>query len=174
MSILALDQSYTSTGYAVLDESLNVLECGKVCTTKDKLDSDKINSICNKCKDLINTYNVNKIILEEQYVKRNMRTALKLSRLFGAIMYFSIVNQIELVPIEPSKIRKILLDNGKADKEEVAEYVIQFYKECPVVKSVGPYSDKNNKKKTSDIYDAISIGMSYLIGMKNGEEFRKI
>lgn len=174
MKILALDASFTSTGYAVLDNKLNVIECGKV-TPKEKLpDSKRILEICDKCEELISKYSISKVVIEEQYVKRNPNTALKLSRLFGAIIYLTSICDVELIPMEASKIRKILLGNGKADKEEVAGYVLYYYKDSDIVKNIGPYSDKKNKKKTSDIYDAISIGMSYIIGVNSGENFKSI
>lgn len=174
MKILALDASFTSTGYAVLNSKMDVIECGKV-TPKEKLpDSKRISEICEKCEELIVKYSISKVVIEEQYVKRNMNTALKLSRLFGAIMYLTNIMDVELIPIEASKIRKILLGDGKADKEEIAEYVLYTYKNSDIVKAIGPYSDKKNKKKTSDIYDAISIGMSYIVGEKCGEVLQPI
>ena len=49
---------------------------------------------------------------------------------------------------------------GNAKKEEVANAVLSIYPN--LLEEIGPYSDKSNKQKTSDIYDSISIGLSYI------------
>jgi hypothetical protein len=65
---------------------------------------------------------------------------------------------------QPSEIRKNFGLPGNAKKEQVATEVLKYY---PYLDSqIGPYSDKANKQKTSDIYDAISIGLSYILNLK--------
>ncbi len=65
---------------------------------------------------------------------------------------------------QPKEIRKNFGLSGAAKKEEVAQEVLKYY---PFLEQqIGPYSDKNNKQKTSDIYDAISIGLSYILNLE--------
>ena len=66
----------------------------------------------------------------------------------------------------PTEIRKILLNKGNAKKEEVAKKIQEIYKDNPNV-NLGEFNDKSNKKKNSDMYDAISIGVSYIRKKKN-------
>jgi hypothetical protein len=42
-----------------------------------------------------------------------------------------------------------------------------MFRDNPIVQAIGPYSDRPGKKKTSDMYDAISIGVSYLLKVNN-------
>ena len=62
--------------------------------------------------------------------------------------------------LAPTTTRKILLGDGKAKKEQVANYIREN------IIDIGEYSDKENKtkgiKKTSDIYDSICLAFSYL------------
>ena len=62
----------------------------------------------------------------------------------------------------PSEIRKAFGCGGRAKKDEVAQAVINMYPNNDKLNNIGPYSDKQNKNKTSDIYDAISIGIAFI------------
>lgn len=162
MNILSLDLSYSSTGYCVISDDLKVIVCDKITTKSKDDDCIRIYNICNKCKELIEIYNISKIVVENQYVSINKNTALKLSKLLGAIMYLSQITNCEFDSITPSEARSILIGNGKGTKEDVASYICEYYEDNKIIDSIGPYSDKSNKSKTSDIYDAISIGMAYI------------
>jgi Holliday junction resolvasome RuvABC endonuclease subunit len=56
----------------------------------------------------------------------------------------------------PSEIKQAVTGRGNAEKEEVAAELLRIYKDNSKVQSIGPFSDKSNKKKTSDIYDAVA------------------
>jgi Holliday junction resolvasome RuvABC endonuclease subunit len=92
---------------------------------------------------------------------KNVKTALQLSRLRGALMMVSRIKGVELEYPEPSVIRERLMDKGDATKEEVAAYIQELYSDNENVQQLGPFNDNNNKDKNSDIYDAISIGVAY-------------
>ena len=74
----------------------------------------------------------------------------------------------------PSEIRKTLGCGGNAKKEDVAQAIVNMYPDNKKLDIIGPYSDKQNKNKTSDIYDAISIGVAFVKnhnrGVVNGNE----
>ena len=69
----------------------------------------------------------------------------------------------------PTQIRKHLGIGGNAKKDDVAQVIVDMYPNNKKLAIIGPYSDKQNKDKTSDIYDAISIGVAYIKGLKDGE-----
>ena len=173
MNIIALDASLSSTGYCIMDDNKEVIDCGKITTNSKNKDSHRISFICKKCEELIIIYDIKCVVIEGQFVSRNKNTAMKLSRLFGAIMYLSQIHDIDIISIEPNRVRSILL-HGDCDKEEMAKFILDSYEFNCIVTSIGPYSDKSNKAKTSDIYDSISIGMAYMVGIENGEEFKPI
>lgn len=174
MRILALDASLSSTGYCVMDDAMDIICCGKITTKSKDLFSKRLNIICGECESLINDYKVDRVIVEGQYVHRNKNTAMKLSRLFGALIYMASSNDIDIYVVEPSKVRRILLGDGDSCKEEIASYVESYYKNNKLLSGVGAYSDKSNKDKTSDIYDSISIGMSYITGIGSEESFNRL
>jgi crossover junction endodeoxyribonuclease RuvC len=93
-----------------------------------------------------------------------MRSSLKLAELRGALIAYFKYNGCEVIHQPPKEIRKRFGLKGNATKEEVSKEVLKYY---PYLEyDIGPYSDKPNKRKTSDIYDAIATGLSYVLNLK--------
>ena len=76
-------------------------------------------------------------------------------------MYMLRSRGIRLIYLTPSEIRKKLMNNGSATKEEVAEYIRKYYEYDDSIQNLGEFNDKPNKNKNSDIYDAISIALAH-------------
>lgn len=165
--ILAIDSSLSSTGYAIIDyDTEEVQLTGRIQTNNNETEDDRVLKICNKLLIFCELYNIKTSIMESQYYTVNAQTTMQLSRLRGAIMYALRNNDITLSYMLPTEIRKILLNKGSAKKEEVAKKVQELCKGNPNV-NLGEFNDKSNKKKNSDMYDAISIGLSYIKKIKN-------
>lgn len=175
MYILALDASISSTGYCVMNyDKREVAECGKITTKPKDIMSDRFNIICSKCEELIEKYDIKMLAIEGQYVHKNKSTALKLASLLGALMFTFTRKKIEIYKIQPSQVRRILL-HGDATKEEMAKFVQDYYSENPIVNTLGELNDRNCKAKNSDIYDAITIALSFIKGvLDDNEVFQRI
>ncbi|EOY7170407.1 crossover junction endodeoxyribonuclease RuvC [Clostridioides difficile] len=156
--VLALDVSMSSTGWAVINRNKEILKYGKIVTKKDKFDTEdeRMCHICNTIQELIITYNIQIVLVEDQFTSRNSKTILSLRKLLGSIMRTVKLNNIEIEYMYPVSIRKYLMNSGKAKKEEVAAYVREN------IIDIGEYIDRTCKAKTSDIYDAIALGIAYL------------
>lgn len=165
--ILAIDSSLSSTGYAIINfYTEDVILTGRIETDDKDTEDNRMIYISNKLKTFCKLYNIEYSIMESQYYTVNAKTAMQLSRLRGAIMYSLRSNNIFIEYMLPTEIRKILLNKGNAKKEEVAKKIQEIYKDNPNV-NLGEFNDKSNKKKNSDMYDAISIGVSYIRKKKN-------
>ena len=166
MFVLALDPSLSSTGYAVIEsESKTLLYRGKI-TSSDKLSTDdRIQLILNQLHEITRVVpGITVIALEDGYVGANYQSSLKLAQLRGALIAYFKYNGKIVTHQMPKEIRKNFGLSGSAKKDEVAAEVLKYYPY--LIQDIGPYSDKQNKQKTSDIYDAISIGLSYIINLK--------
>lgn len=162
MHILSLDPSLSSTGYAIIDSCTKKLILkGKINTSSKYSTDDRIQLII---KTLEALPNITHVILEDGYIGVNGKTGMQLAQLRGALIaYYKYHNHI-VIHQQPSEIRKNFGLKGNAKKDEVAQEVLKYY---PILlQEIGPYSDKANKQKTSDIYDAISIGLSYILNLK--------
>lgn len=172
--LLSLDASISSTGYCVMNENTKeVIACWKINTTTKDTDAKRLFKICTKCEELVKEYEIDKVVIEGQYVHKNKNTALKLASLMGALMVTFTKLNCKMYKMQPSKIRQLLLF-GDADKEEIAKYVQILYKDNKNVNTLGEFNDRQCKAKNSDIYDAISIALAYLKGLEVGENIQQI
>lgn len=167
--VLAIDPALSTTGYAVIN--MNTLELAYInkFTTSPKNPGDfRINEIVAKLFYIASQYEIKHVILEDGFMGTNMRTGLQLATLRGAIIGVFSFNKYSVHHLLPSQIRKELGCGGNAKKDEVAQMVTSLYPNNKKLEIVGPYSDKQNKQKTSDIYDAISIGVAFIKSFKGG------
>ena len=163
MPILSLDPSLSSTGYAIIDQSTKqLLYRGKITSSSKLSTDDRIQLIIRQIEFAIPKTHI--VILEDGFVGVNSQSSLKLAQLRGALIAYFKYQGRTVIHQLPSEIRKNFGLAGNASKEEVAKEVLKYYPF--LTEQIGPYSDKANKDKTSDIYDAISIGLSYVINLK--------
>lgn len=172
-SILSVDASLSSCGWSVIDfNTKEVINVDRICTTSKISEDDRIFNISKELVKISNYYNINTIILEGQYVGKNAKTTMQLARLRGGLMMSMRIFKKNVEYIMPGEIKVALMGKGfgQSSKEEVASFVLDYYANNKVVQAIGPYSDKTNKKKTSDKYDAISIGLGFLIKKDNEQK----
>ena len=167
MVFLTIDASLRSTGYAVWKDGVATL-VGKIVTKKNKTtpnESDAIHLIFKDLSELLDKVKTDTIIIEDQFVGQNKGTALQLSRVRGMIQLLSAMRGIPLYIIEARKIKKIVTDNGNANKDMVCEAIEQIQRENNIVCEDAwrfVQAMKNNGEKYDDIIDAIAIGYAYL------------
>ena len=167
--VLAIDPALSTTGYAVIN--LNTLELAyinKFTTSAKNPDDFRINEIVSKLFCIASQYPIKYIVLEDGYLGSNAKTAIQLATLRGAIIGVFSFNKYHVYHMLPSQIRKLLGCGGNAKKEQVAEEIVKMYPNNKKLDIIGPYSDKQNKDKTSDIYDAISIGVAFAKSLRGG------
>lgn len=161
--VLAIDPALSTTGYAVIDmNTQELIYINKFTTSPKNSDDFRINEIVAKLFHIASQYPIKYIILEDGYLGSNARTALQLATLRGAIIGVFSFNKYIVYHMLPSQIRKAFGLSGNAKKDEVAQAVTAMYPNNKKINIIGPYSDKQNKDKTSDIYDAISIGIAFI------------
>lgn len=166
--ILSLDLSLSSTGFSVLKNN-EIIYYGKICTKpKDfnKSDEKRMFYISNIITQIAKEYKVKYIAIENTYTGINPKTSTILAKLCGFVCK-GLMDYDENILIGiymPTSIRKGVVGVGNATKERVADYIRSHYID------IGEYSDKQSKEneKTSDIYDAIAVGI-YMYKKYNGE-----
>lgn len=167
--VLAIDPALSTTGYAVINlNTLEIAYANKFMTSPKNSDDFRINEIVAKLFCIASQYSIKYIVLEDGFMGSNARTAIQLATLRGAIIGVFSFNKYQVHHMLPSQIRKFLGCGGNAKKEQVAEEIIKMYPNNKKLAIIGTYSDKQNKDKTSDIYDAISIGVAFAKSLKGG------
>lgn len=161
--ILAIDPALSTTGYAVINmRTLDLVYINKFVTSSKNTDDFRINEILTKLFCIASQYNIKHIVLEDGFLGVNARTSIQLATLRGAIIGAFMLHRYDVCHMLPTQIRKAFGVGGNAKKEQVATAVTEMYKGNKKLDIIGPYSDKQNKDKTSDIYDAISIGVAFI------------
>lgn len=167
--VLGLDASISSTGWAIVDSDNTLVDFGKLTTKKDKnaldtnLDDDRrIYYIASEIGKLFFKHDITAVSMEAQFLGKNVKTAMQLSRLRGALMIICKVNGVDVEYPTPSEIRVNLMGKGNVTKEEVADYIRYLaYPHDSRIESLGEFNDRQCKAKNSDMYDAISIGLAH-------------
>lgn len=162
-NILSIDPSLSSTGYSIINSETKEIILTSRYTTKSNIsENERIKNIVIELDNVfyINN-NIKEIAIEDGFSNtKNLKVGLQLAKLRGAIISHFMVNNISVHTQEPKETRKNLGLSGNAKKEEVANKILEMYPD--LINKIGPYSDKNNKQKTSDMYDSICIGIAHL------------
>lgn len=153
MKILGIDPGMNRIGWAVLDKardnSIKYIGSGLIKTdTKDEK-TKKLAYIFTEVEKIILEYKPEIVSIEEVFVNTNARSSLILGFARGAILASIGVNNLQALEYAPNTIKKTIVGNGKAEKEQVMK----------MLKLVIP----NIKFSSSDEADAIAIAYTGIV-----------
>lgn len=162
MKILAIDASTKSCGIAVFDgKKLIHYDC---FTNSSTILIKRIKSITKEIKEIIEKYEIEKVVLEEvrpedNKAYANIKTHRALMWLQASIAFaaYDVSSKISIDYLYPSEWRKICgIKNGRGIKRETLKIADkQFAK------------DKFNLDVNDDIADAVGIGYAFTVGDSN-------
>lgn len=165
MIILGLDLSLSSTGWNIITHEDTILGCDKICTdAKKNTEFERIQIIANEIKELIEVNSIDVVVAEDQFFSKNPKTGLTLSKLMGAVIYVCMEMEVRFELLTPTQARKILLNQGKSTKEDVADFIRENFID------LGEFSDKG-KNKNSDKYDSLAISLAWNKRNKLNEKY---
>ena len=154
MKVIGIDPGINKLGYGVIKENLNVLECG-IILPSGKSYVEKIEYLLKFIDSIINKFNPDYVSIEEIYVAKNIRVALKIGILIGGIIWIGISNNKEFFLISPREIKKLITGKGGATKEQVRFMVENL---------TGFYNFKNYEET-----DAVACAISAVFKIKERE-----
>ena len=174
MHIVGIDASLTSTGITIMQRDKTPIYAGKIMTEKKNFPGlrERCYFITEEIIRIVRLYDAFPFgVMENGFIRMaSPGDGLKLGYLRGMISYSFTTHGYPFKEKEPKEIRKDL-GYGNMTKEEVFEYVINEYAGAnEIINAIGPYSDKPGKKKTSDIYDSVSIALSEIEFIKNNSK----
>ncbi|MGL4571715.1 MAG: crossover junction endodeoxyribonuclease RuvC [Clostridium sp.] len=165
MRLLAIDQALDKSGFSILDEYENLLLYGTLNLTdisrqkdltKEQKVEERITNVKEFVKRLINTYDVDYVILEDIQAQRNVMTFKSLSSLQGNLKNYLYNNGIPYAILKPSEWRKELGIKGrerKVQKQNTQDYIKRIYR----------------IDVTEDEADSAGLGLSGVRLMKKGK-----
>jgi crossover junction endodeoxyribonuclease RuvC len=135
MNILGVDPGLKSTGYGMIavdsksNHAIKFLEAGTIQTRQAELFQNKIKRIHQNLNDIISKHKPDFMVLEKLYAHyKHPTTACIMGHVRGAICLLCAQREIELVEHSVKRIRKALVGNGNATKEQTRRSVFNILK----------------------------------------------
>ncbi|MBM3297962.1 MAG: crossover junction endodeoxyribonuclease RuvC [Candidatus Aminicenantes bacterium] len=126
MRILGLDPSLRSTGFGILDEGeggITVLARGTIRPGRELAMEKRVNAVREGVESLIREHAPREAAVENPFYSRNVRTALTLGQVRGAVMAAVASRGVPLFEYSALEIKKAVTGYGHADKLQVASMV---------------------------------------------------
>lgn len=127
--ILGIDPGTAVTGYGVVARrdggGVTLRECGVIRTSADTPLMDRIREIYDATAALIERHRPSTVSVEDVFQGRNVKSALKLGHARGAILLAAAHAEIAVAEYAPREIKKAVVGNGNATKDQVGFMVQQ-------------------------------------------------
>lgn len=127
--ILGIDPGTAITGYGVVareyGSAVLLVECGVVRTSTDETLAVRIREIYDEVTEIIVRHGPSVIVVEDVFLGKNVQSALKLGHARGAILLAAALAEIPVAEYTPREIKKAVVGNGNATKEQVGFMVQQ-------------------------------------------------
>ncbi len=171
MKVLAVDQSFTSSGLFVLEvcdsDVTKVIHCERF-VTNDNLDIfARAMQVAERVDIVATNFNVNHIAIEGLAFSKMGDATRDLAGLQFTVVNFQRMKSRDVLIIPPNTVKKIATGKGNAKKE-------QLYEALPA--DIKNLLDANKYKKTTgryDLTDAYWIGISAIIEINRRENKNK-
>jgi len=153
MRILGVDPSLKATGYGIVEPSGNdfkLIETGTIEPKRTDCIENRLYKIHKNLEELILEYQPNILVLEKVYTHHTYpTTGIILGHVRGVICLLCAQNNIELSEYSVKRIRKSLIGNGNATKQQTRRFVAHLL-------------NIDEKKLSLDASDALALALGYL------------
>jgi len=150
--IFGVDPGLNATGYGLVDASLQgvkIIEAGSIEPRSNNLFQDRLCSIYQHLAGFIVRYHPDVLVLEKLYAHaRHPATAPVIGHVRGVICLLCAQHHLELVEYSVKRVRKALIGNGNATKEQTRDWVRRILK-------------LKNAPLTLDTSDALALALGH-------------
>lgn len=168
MIILGIDSGTARTGYGVLKKinkvnkkcEYEVLGCGCITTSSKESPERRIEIIFKEVEKIIRKQKPNIICLEELFFNTNVKTAMSVGRVSGAVMLLAAKHKIKVVEYTPLQVKVAITGYGRADKSQMQK----------MIKTLLKLSDI---PKPDDAADALAVALCHAVSFREVEHDRK-
>ena len=146
MRIIGIDPGYDRVGIAIIEKNkLLHSECLQT-SAKDSFYT-RLGQVGKRVGELIAEYSPDAMAIEELFITKNQKTAMRVSEARGVIIYQAVENDIPIFEYTPPQIKIAVTGNGGSDKTSVMKMIPLLIK-LPT------------KKAQDDEYDAIAVALT--------------
>ena len=133
MIIIGVDPGTRVTGYGVIEvngATIRAVEYGIIKLDAKAHLSVRLRGIYDQLSTIFTQYQPEAISVEEAFVAKNAQTALKLGHARGVILLAAQQANAQIVEFTPRQIKKAVVGNGNADKDQV-EFMVRTILSLP-------------------------------------------
>ena len=126
MRVLGLDPGSRRTGFGAVERHGNRLRCiehGCLTPSATSPLPQRLHHIAHRAGELMDRLEPGVVVIEAAFYGANVRSALVLGHVRGALMVAAVARGIEVVKYSPREIKLGVTGNGGAAKEQVAHMV---------------------------------------------------
>ena len=126
--VLGIDPGTAATGYGVVRRDstagVTLVECGVIRTSAKEPLPIRIREIYDAVAGLIERHHPDSVSVEDVFHGKNARSALKLGHARGVILLAAAHHDVMIAEYAPRQIKKAVVGNGNATKDQVG-YMVQ-------------------------------------------------
>ena len=152
MRVIGVDPGIVVTGFGIIDKKNNNIiahSYGTVKPPKSMSLSDRLGYLYDEISSLLGKYEPNMLAVEDTFYSKNFKSAMLLGQARGSIILAGYCANVSCIEFSPKKIKKSVVGNGNASKEQV-QYMVKNILHL-------------DKLPTPlDASDALAIGLCYL------------
>jgi|TARA_B110000438_G_C15618420_1_gene565431 crossover junction endodeoxyribonuclease RuvC len=152
MRVIGVDPGIVVTGFGIIDRNNNSIVAhsyGTVKPPKNMQLSDRLGYIYDEISLLLEKYKPNMLAVEDTFYSKNFKSAMLLGQARGSIILAGYCAKISCIEFSPKKIKKSVVGNGNASKEQV-QYMVKNILQLDQLPS------------PLDSSDALAIALCYL------------
>ncbi len=160
MIILGVDPGTLITGYGIIEFDhgrIRMLACGSVENKSGQSMPLRLKHIYETLNEVMNKFHPDEFAIETAFYGKNPQSALKLGHARGVAMLAAVKQEIPTSEYSPREVKKAIVGNGTASKEQV-QYMIKSLlklKESP---------------KKYDVTDALAVAICHVHRIGSGSK----
>jgi crossover junction endodeoxyribonuclease RuvC len=160
MRILGIDPGTLVTGYGVIETSgksgtIELVEYGTIESKRIATLAVRLRVIFERLSAVIERTKPEAVAIESAFYHKNVQSTLKLGHARGVAMLASILKDVPPAEYAPREIKRAVVGNGNASKEQV-EFMVRSLLNL-----------KPADKKLPDAYDALAVAITHSARCRN-------
>src|SRR3989344_4131372 len=126
MKVLGIDPGYERLGIAIIEQKdgqNHLLFSDCLITPRDITFADRLKLIGAKIDEVIETWRPSILAIENLFITKNQKTAMKVSEVRGVAIYLAADKNLKVFEYTPMEIKLTITGYGKADKNQITSMV---------------------------------------------------
>lgn len=158
IKIIGIDPGYAITGWAILEkqgEQIVLIDKGAIQNFEKNFYNRLLQIAC-EIEKIIYKYKPTQAGMEKLFFNKNVKTAMDVSQVRGAIAKSLLENNIKIYDYTPLQVKQAVVGYGKATKSQVQKMIKMLLNQKEIF-------------KPDDIADAVAVGLCHLYSIRFNE-----